>query len=107
MLWTIPSLTRTLPDGWVFTAHWRVSKTDGAATGAVYGTISFPAKPPSDPDFIPYEDLTEAQVVQWVKDAMGANQVAAYEAAVQGQIDAQINPTQASGTPWSSAPQTA
>jgi hypothetical protein len=107
MNWQISSLDRTLPDGWVFTAHWRVSKTEGTASGSVYGTISFPAKPPSDPDFIPYEDLTEAQVVQWVKDAMGANQVAAYEAAVQGQIDAQINPTQASGTPWSSAPQTA
>ncbi len=101
MNWTISSLDRALPDGVVMTAHWRVSKTDGAASGSVYGTISFPAKATSDPTFIPYDQLTEAQVVQWVKDEMGADQVSAYEAAVQGQIDAQINPTTASGLPWS------
>ena len=107
MQWKISSLDHTLPECCVTTAHWRVSKTDGAATGSVYGTISLPHKDHDAPDFIPYEDLTEAQVIQWVKEEMGANQVAAYEAAVQGQIDAQVNPTQASGTPWSSAPQTA
>ena len=101
MNWQISSLDHTLPDGCVTTAHWRVSKTDGAASGSVYGTISFPAKAPSDPTFIPYDQLTEAQVVQWVKDEMGADTVAAHEAAVDAQIDAQLNPTHASGTPWS------
>ena len=107
MNWTISSLDRALPDGVVLTAHWRVSKTQDGHTGSVYGTVSFPAKDPADPTFIPYDGLTEAQVIQWVKDAMGANQVSAYEAAVQGQIDAQINPTKASGVPWSSAQQAA
>ena len=107
MNWQISSLDRALPDGVVLTAHWRVSKTQDGHTGSVYGTISFPAKDPAEPDFIPYDQLTEAQVVEWVKDAMGANQVSAYEAAVQGQIDAQINPTKASGVPWSSAQQAA
>jgi len=101
MNWQISSLDRTLPDGCVTTAHWRVSKTDGTASGSVYGTISLPHKDSHEPDFIPYDQLTEAQVVQWVKDEMGANQVSAYEAAVQGKIDAQVNPTTASGTPWS------
>ena len=101
MNWTISQLDRSLPDGVVLTAHWRVSATDGDASGTVYGTISFPAKDPSDPTFVPYDNLTEAQVIQWVKDEMGGNQVAAYEAAVQGQIDAQKNPTTAAGVPWS------
>ena len=101
MNWTISNLDSTLPDGCVTTAHWRVSKTDGAATGSVYGTISLPHKDHTDPTFIPYQDLTETQVIEWVKEEMGANQVSAYEAAVQGQIDAQINPSTASGTPWS------
>ena len=100
MNWQISSLDRTLPDGVVMTAHWRVSKTDGGASASVYGTISFPAKDPADPDFIPYADLTEAQVIGWVKDEMGADTVAAHEAAVQAQINAQLNPTSASGTPW-------
>lgn len=101
MDWSISQLDRTLPDGVVYTAHWRVSKTDGDASASVYGTISFPAKNPSDPDFIPYDQLTEAQVIQWVKDEMGADTVAAHEAAVQAQIGAQLNPTHASGLPWS------
>ena len=101
MNWSISSLDRSLPDGVVLTAHWRVSATDGDASGSVYGTISFPAKDPADPDFIPYDNLTEATVIQWVKDEMGADTVAAHEAAVQAQIDAQKNPTSASGLPWS------
>jgi hypothetical protein len=101
MNWNISSLNRSLPDGVVLTAHWRVTKTQDGHTGSVYGTISLPHKDHDARDFIPYDQITEAQVIQWVKDEMGANQVAAYEAAVQGQIDAQVNPSTASGTPWS------
>lgn len=100
MNWTITTLDRLLPDGMVYTAYWVVSKTEGGASGAMNGSISFPAKDPSDPNFIPYDDLTEEQVVNWVKTEMGGNQVAAYEAAVQAQIDKQINPKTASGVPW-------
>ena len=100
MNWTISSLDRSLPDGVVLTAHWRVSDTQDGFTGSVYGTISFPAKDPADPDFIPYDDLTEAQVVGWVKDEMGADTVAAHEANVQAQIDKQKHPTNAVGVPW-------
>lgn len=100
MDWTISQLDRSLPDGVVMTAHWRVSDSDGAASGTVYGTISFPSKDPSDPTFVPYEQLTEAQVIQWVKDEMGAEQVAAHEASVAAQIDKQKNPVSAAGVPW-------
>ncbi len=100
MNWNIAQLDYTLPECCVQTAHWRVSKTDGGASASVYGTISIPTKSVSDPDFIPYDQLTEAQVVQWVKDEMGADQVAAHEAAVQAQIDSQLNPTSAAGVPW-------
>ena len=44
MNWTISNLDSTLPDGCVTVAHWRVSKTDGNASGSVYGTISLPHK---------------------------------------------------------------
>ena len=101
MDWSISQLDRTLPDGVVYTAHWRVSKTDGDASASVYGSIQIPVKSVSDPDFIPYEDLTEADVVGWVKDEMSAEQVAAHEASVAAQIDAQKNPVSASGLPWS------
>jgi hypothetical protein len=101
MNWSISQLDRTLPECCVTTAHWRLSAVDGTHSGSVYGTISFPHKDHNDPTFIPYDTLTEATVIQWVKDEMGADQVAAHEAAVQAQIDAQKNPTSAAGVPWS------
>ena len=44
-------------------------------------------------DFIPFEDLTNEQVVAWTKGAMGEEQVASIEANIQSQIDALITPT--------------
>jgi hypothetical protein len=44
-------------------------------------------------DFIPFEDLTNEQVVIWTKGAMGEEQVASIEASIQSQIDALITPT--------------
>lgn len=74
----------------VFTAHWTLTATDGTYTGSVYGSQAVTVDPAAP--FTPYADLTEEQVVGWVQDAMGAEQVAAYEDNVAGQIANQINP---------------
>lgn len=71
-------------------AHWTLTATDGTHTGYVYGSQSLPA--PTGPDFTPYNQLTQDQVIGWVKEALGAEQVASYEANVAAQIEAQINP---------------
>ena len=44
-------------------------------------------------DFIPFEDLTNEEVVAWTQSAMGEEQVAIIEASIQSQIDNLINPT--------------
>ena len=59
----IAQLERHLPDGVVMTAHWNASKTDGDYTASAYGSIGLPAKDPSDPTFVAYEDITEAQAI--------------------------------------------
>ena len=74
----------------VFTAHWRMDGTDGEHTAGVYGSVGLTLDP--EADFTPYADLTEAQVVGWVKDALGEEQVASYEAGAALQIDALVNP---------------
>lgn len=84
----------------VFTVHWTLAATDGTYTGSVYGSIGVSLAEGST--FTPYADLTEAQVIGWVQSAMGAEQVASYEANVAGQIEAQINPTVVTPPlPWS------
>ena len=44
-------------------------------------------------NFIPFEDLTNDEVVAWTKAAMGAEQVTQIESSIQSQIDSLITPT--------------
>jgi len=84
----------------VFTCHWVLSGTDGAYAGSVYGSVGVSLDP--DAPFVPYEDLTEAQVVSWVQDALGEEQVASYEANVEQQIANEKNPPVVTPPlPWS------
>lgn len=74
----------------VFTVHWVLSGVEGNYQGSVYGSVGLTLDP--EATFTPYADLTEAQVVGWVKDALGEEQVAGYEDNVAAQIDALVNP---------------
>jgi hypothetical protein len=71
----------------VITADWRCNGTQDQYSGTCYGSASF--APPSG-SFTPYEDLTEAQVLDWCF-ASGVNKTA-IEANVTAQIENQINP---------------
>ncbi len=44
-------------------------------------------------NFIPFDQLTNDEVVAWTKGAMGDKQVASIEASIQSQIDSLITPT--------------
>ena len=84
----------------VFTCHWVLSGTDGTYNGSVYGSVGVTLDP--DAPFTPYASLTQAQVVGWVQDALGEEQVASYEANVAQQIENQINPPVVTPPlPWS------
>lgn len=97
--WTIANLESNTTDGGVIVAHWRVTAEDGEYAASAYGTQSFEYDPAS-PDFIPYADLTEAQVLQWVFDAMGAEQVTAIQDGLLANIEEQKTPVTQSGLPW-------
>ena len=94
--WAIANLERETADGFVFTAHYTVNAKDDTYSAGAYGSIGF-ERPEN---LIPFADLTEAEVVSWVKEALGEDKVAEVEAALQNQIDQQRNPTQAAGVPW-------
>ena len=84
----------------VFVVHWVLSATDGTYTGSVYGSVGVTLDP--DAAFVPYASLTQAQVISWVQDALGEEQVASYEANVAQQIENQINPPVVTPPlPWS------
>jgi hypothetical protein len=100
ILWIIERLLVKPTDGTktdvVITADWRCNGTNGTYTGTCYGSASF--APPSG-SFTPYDQLTEAQVLDWCF-ANGVNK-SAIEANVAAQIQNQINPPVVSlPLPW-------
>ena len=103
--WTISTLERELSDGGVIVAHWRATDSETVGTGdeavtysaSNYGTCGF-SPDPSDPSFVAYDSLTEAQVLQWCWDN-GVDKDAT-EAALAAKIEADKNPVSAAGVPW-------
>ena len=85
----------------VFTCHWTLSGIDGAYSGYSYGTCGVSYAGGSS--FTPYADLTQEQVVGWVKESLGEDRVAEIEASVAGEIQEKIAPTVVSlDLPWAS-----
>ena len=95
-MWKIVDMERDASTGFVNTVHWTCSDSDADGNvGSVYGSIGLQGELVT-----PFEQLTEAQVVGWVKAAMGEETVAAQEAAVAAQIEEAKAPKTATGMPW-------
>ena len=96
-IWGVANLERETEDGYVFCCHYTVAANDGTYSSSAYGSVGF-----ERPDtLIPFADLTEDQVVGWVKEALGGDEkVTEIQDALQGQIDEQRAPTKAAGVPW-------
>ena len=91
--WSITNLDRNTDDGFVTTAHWTATAVDGEHTASVYATVSWAEGTPT----IPYANLTEATVLNWVWESVDK---AATESALAAQIALLKAPVKASGTPW-------
>ena len=91
ILWLIERLLVKPTEGTltdvVITADWRCNGSQESFSGTCYGSCSF--SPPSG-SFTPYDQLTEAQVLDWCF-ANGVDK-SAIEANVSLQIANQINP---------------
>jgi hypothetical protein len=74
----------------VTVVHWRMEGSDGDHTAEVYGSVGLALDP--EAKFTPFEKLTEAQVIGWVKDALGADEVQGYKKSLANQIEALANP---------------
>ena len=92
--WTISTTNYEVSNGFITTAHWNCTATDGDYTASIYSTCSFAAATPS----IPYADVTMQEVLDWCwSDGVSKE---ATEAALAQNIELQKNPVTATGTPW-------
>jgi hypothetical protein len=94
--WNIATCEHDVATGGITAAHWECIATDASYTARVYGAEGLNPDP-SSPDFIAYANVTEAEVLNWV---WGQLNKADTEANLASAIEAQKNPTTASGTPW-------
>ncbi len=96
--WRVANMERETIDGFVMTAHYTVDAVteDGAYRSGAYGRASF-ERPEN---LIPFADLTEDLVVQWVKEALGTDKVLEIGQALLNQLEEQRHPTKAAGVPW-------
>ena len=91
--WTISTLDREVSNGFVITAHWTATAVDGEYSASTYATCSWAEGTPA----IPYANLTEATVLNWVWESVDKE---ATEASLAAQIALLKNPVKATGLPW-------
>ena len=94
--WAISTLERELSDGGVIVAHWRATAVDGDFSASSYGTCGFTSDPSSS-DWVDYDSISEELALSWCWSELDKD---AIEASLSANIEAQKNPTQASGVPW-------
>lgn len=85
----------------VLIAHYDVRASDpdlGDQTVRSYGTVSF-SPDPNTSDFVPFEDLTEDTVLDWVKGELDTDSI---EATLASKLEEKTRPATLSGVPWSS-----
>jgi hypothetical protein len=87
-------MDRLTSDGFVVTVHYTVNAVDSDYTASTYGTVGYTQ---GEGSYVPYAQLTEAEVVGWVQESLGKDTV---EEGLATQIEAQKNPVQETGLPW-------
>ena len=104
-IWKVSTLLTETIDGkedYVVIAGYEVDAIDGTYKAST-GFLSIRFSTESVGTFIPYPDLTEEIVIGWIKETLGASNVASTEESLQGQIDSQKNPPptpQVTPLPW-------
>ena len=68
----------------VITVNWACNGTDGTYAAATVGSTGVKLDP--NAPYTPYEDLTEAQVISWVWETMGPEQVEAVQNGIAQKI---------------------
>jgi hypothetical protein len=96
MEFKIVNLDRSTEGDVVTTVHYSVSKTDGETVSSSYGAVGVEV----GDTVIPFAELTEATVVDWVKEKLD---LVSLEASLDAQIADQKAPKVASGLPWAAA----
>lgn len=74
----------------VVSVRFVVAATDGVNTASLHNSVQIPLN--SNGTFTPFSELTEAQVVSWVKAELGPQNVGMFQSALDKQLEMKLNP---------------
>lgn len=97
--WSITSMV-TIPQvdqysNYAWQVGWKCTASNGTNSHSIESGVTFYPEQQGQP-YTPYDQLTEAQVIQWVKDILGPDKTAKTESVVTSLLTAQPAPL-----PWS------
>ena len=99
----IIQLKRDPQDGLVIEVTYTINFNHGGLSDRYVGSETLTGDT-SSPDFIPFTALTEAVVITWIEEVLGAEKIAAIEneklASLQAKVDKINNPEFLLGKPW-------
>jgi len=94
ILWSITNLERRITDGFVMCAHWKCEAIDGSFSENICEMSYW-----NDGDVvIPFENLTEQQVLEWVWSSGIDKQDV--EKKLAARVEPKKTPLSATGLPW-------
>lgn len=94
--WKISKLDRQSSDGLVIKAHFTVSSSLDEFAICVSGFVGLER----GSSFTPFEELSEDEVIGWVKNVLGQSGVDHKEQELQNKINESKSPQIVSGVPW-------
>lgn len=100
-IWEIHNLKRNLSDGVVTTASYycRTELLDESVRSV--GQYNLSTLDPSDPNFISYDNLTEATVLSWVTGSLDTAAIySKHSSSIAEKIVTKNAITEGDGTPW-------
>lgn len=101
--WKIAQLKRNPTNGLVFEVTYIMNFELENETDRHVGSVELEGDPTSE-TFVPYEELTELIVLEWVKEELTQSKITEIETSMETRLEDRIekkaNPEFLTGTPW-------
>jgi hypothetical protein len=101
--WKIGQLKRRPTTGLVFQVNYIMNFKLQNETDRYVGSVTLEGDPASS-TFVPYEELTESIVLEWVKTTLTQSKIteieSGFESKLEGMIEEKNNPKFLTGKPW-------
>ena len=101
--WDIQTLKRDLTGNVVINVRWDCTATYNSASSHGDGGVDIPYLDPTASGFIPYADLTQTEVWDWLNAQTGSFVSSSIQEQLSSSVNLKLNPpapTTAEGLPW-------